>query len=87
MVALQANPKVKSEIVSDPSVMSGDPVVRGTRIPAMTIVAYLRAGRSKDEIFEDYPTLPIDGVDAVVEWADRELGRNWQAVATDTRSQ
>ena len=29
---------------------------------AETIVAYLRAGRTNVEIFEDYPTLPIDGV-------------------------
>jgi uncharacterized protein (DUF433 family) len=29
----------KTEVVSDPSVMSGEPVVRGTRVPAQTIVA------------------------------------------------
>lgn len=74
MTALTRSPVVKSEVVRDPSVMSGEPVVRGTRVPAMTIVAYLRAGHSNREIFEDYPTLPIDGIDAVVAWADKELG-------------
>lgn len=82
MVALKKSPpQVRSEVVCDPSVMSGDPVVRGTRVPAMTIVAYLRAGRASREIFEDYPTLPVDGIEAVIAWADEELGPDWRTAA------
>lgn len=58
-----------AEIVSDPTVMSGKPVVRGTRVPAATVLAYLRAGRTDAEIFEDYPSLPLDGIAAVRAWA------------------
>lgn len=76
MVTLARKPKVASRIVRDSSVMSGSPVVKGTRVPAMTIVAYLRAGRSDEEIFEDYPTLPVDGIKAVREWAELELGES-----------
>ena len=61
-----------------PVCMSGEPVVRGTRVPAETIVAYLRAGRSNLEIFEDYPTLPIDGIDAVIRWAELNIGPDWK---------
>jgi uncharacterized protein (DUF433 family) len=71
-------PPVRSEVVRDPSVMSGDPIVRGTRVPAMMIVAYLRAGRSNREIFEDYPTLPLDAIDTVIAWAKVELGPDWR---------
>jgi uncharacterized protein (DUF433 family) len=78
MVALKRSSTVEAEVVSDPSVMSGDPVVRGTRVPAETIVAYLRAGRSNREIFEDYPTLPVDGIDAVIRWAETTYGSNWR---------
>lgn len=78
MVALKKEPIVRSEVVRDPSVMSGEPVVRGTRIPAMTIVAYLRAGRTNREIFEDYPTLPLDGIEVVAAWAEREFGPDWR---------
>jgi uncharacterized protein (DUF433 family) len=63
-------PRVRAEVVSDPSVMSGEPVVRGTRVPAQTIVAYLRGGYDARKIFEDYPSLPVDGIDAVVRWAE-----------------
>ncbi|KAA0677640.1 DUF433 domain-containing protein [Roseomonas genomospecies 6] len=67
-----------SRVVNDPRIMSGEPTISGTRIPAMTIVAYLRAGRSDREIFEDYPYLPIDGITAVVAWANTTLGPDWR---------
>jgi uncharacterized protein (DUF433 family) len=78
MTASEGRPLVRSEVICDPAIMSGDPVVRGTRVPAMTIIAYLRAGRSHREIFEDYPTLPLDGIEAVTRWADHELGAGWR---------
>ena len=58
----------RADVISDRSVMGGEPVVRGTRIPAATIAAYLAAGRSDREIFEDYPSLPVDGIEAVRRW-------------------
>jgi uncharacterized protein (DUF433 family) len=58
----------EAEIISDPTVMGGEPVIRGTRIPAATIVAYLEAGYTDMDIFSDYPSLPADGIDAVRRW-------------------
>jgi len=77
MVALQRAPAVKAEVVSDPTVMSGDPVVRGTRVLAESVVAYLSAGYSHKQVFEDFPTLPVDGIEAVVAWAAKEFGPDW----------
>lgn len=57
-----------AEIHSDPNIMGGEPCVRGTRIPARTILLYIKAGRSDFEIFDDYPSLPVDGIKAVREW-------------------
>ena len=85
MVTLARKPKVASRVVRDPSIMSGAPVVRGTRVPAMTIVAYLKAGRSDQDIFQDYPTLPVDGIKAVREWAEVELGDSLAEVHGPTR--
>ncbi|HZC96728.1 MAG TPA: DUF433 domain-containing protein [Bradyrhizobium sp.] len=79
MGALQKAPAVKAEVVSDPSIMSGDPVVKGTRVPAETIVAYLRGGHTVREIFEDYPSLPVDGIDAVIRWAETTYGADWKS--------
>ncbi len=52
--------------------MSGQPVVAGTRIPAATILAYVNGGYSVNDIREDYPSLPPDGIDAVIRWAARQ---------------
>ncbi len=57
-----------ARIVSDPSIMGGEPTVIGTRIAAATFAAYLDAGHSDDDILEDYPSLPPDGIEAVRRW-------------------
>lgn len=57
-----------ARIVSDPTIMNGDWTVEGTRVPAITIAAYIYAGRSEDYIREDYPTLPHGAIEAVREW-------------------
>lgn len=63
-----------AEVVSDPAIMSGDPTIRGTRVLAETILAYLRAGHTEADIHEDFPTLPPDGIGAVLRWdAQRRL--------------
>ena len=59
----------RAKVISDRSVMGGEPVVRGTRIPAATIAAYLAGGHTDQEIFEDYPSLPVDGIKAVRIWS------------------
>jgi uncharacterized protein (DUF433 family) len=80
-MALGRPPTFPAEIVCDPEIMSGDPVVRGTRIPAQTLLACLRAGMTRLEIFEAYPSLPIDGVEAVVRWAETKFGSHWRTAA------
>lgn len=82
MGALQRVPSIKAEVVSDPSIMSGDPVVRGTRVPAETILAYLRGGHTAREIFEDYPSLPVDGIEAVIRWAEATYGADWKTTTS-----
>ena len=70
---------ITTEVVSDPTVMSGDPVVKGTRILAETILSYLRSDCSAEEIFRDYPSLPVDGIDAVARWAEATYGDDWKS--------
>ena len=44
-------------IVSDPEILSGERVFKGTRIPLEHIAGLLRKGVSEAEIREDYPAL------------------------------
>jgi uncharacterized protein (DUF433 family) len=84
MEAGAMRPGIKAEVVSDPTVMSGDPVVKGTRILVETILGYLRADYSPQAIFEDYPSLPVDGIDAVARWAEKTYGADWKSAAPGT---
>jgi uncharacterized protein (DUF433 family) len=62
-----------SRVVSNPYILSGTPVVDGTRITAENVMAEVLAGTSAVEIFRAYPTLPLDGIQACVRW--HEQGR------------
>jgi len=67
-------------IHSDPEIVHGEPVFKGTRLPAWTIVdnidAYMDAGRSLEEAIaetlENFPTVPngADGIRAVLAYLD-----------------
>ena len=60
------------EVTSDPEIMGGMPCVGGTRVPAETILDYIRHGSGVEEIVGDYPYLPFGAVDAVMRWARAE---------------
>jgi uncharacterized protein (DUF433 family) len=44
-------------ITSDPQVMGGTPVFKGTRVPMQTLIDYLEAGNSIEEFLEGFPTV------------------------------
>jgi uncharacterized protein (DUF433 family) len=58
-------------ITSHPSILGGEPCYIGTRVPVATVVAYLDAGHSEDEIFQDFPTLPINAITVAHDWRKR----------------
>jgi uncharacterized protein (DUF433 family) len=50
-------------IVSDPDIMKGTPVFRGTRIPVHAIADMLAEGATAEGILEGYPALAREAVD------------------------
>jgi uncharacterized protein (DUF433 family) len=57
-----------ARVVSNPEIMGGEPCVEGTRVPAGNILAEIRAGTPRVNIFRAYPSIPPDAIDAVIEW-------------------
>jgi uncharacterized protein (DUF433 family) len=49
--------RLQQIVASDPEIMGGTPVFRGTRIPVDLIADMLAQGTSAEEILEGYPTL------------------------------
>jgi uncharacterized protein (DUF433 family) len=54
--------RLRQIVVSDPEIMGGTPVFRGTRIPVDLIADMLAQGASAEEILEGYPTLDKDKI-------------------------
>lgn len=49
-------------IIVDPDICNGQPVIQGTRITAQTVLEFLGAGDSIDEVLEEYPSLSREDV-------------------------
>ena len=58
-------------IISQPGVLGGKPVIRGTRISVAFILQSLASGMSVDAILGAYPHLSQDGVLAAIDYAAR----------------
>lgn len=65
-------------IVIDPALCNGRPVVKGMRITVQTIIEFLAAGDSVNEVLEAYPTLTREQVLACMEWTSRLMGNHFQ---------
>ena len=50
-------------------ICNGRPVIAGTRIPVQTIMEFLGAGDSIDEVLEAYPSLKREDVYACIQFA------------------
>lgn len=59
----------ESQIVSDPAVMMGKPVVAGTRITVERIVDKLAAGEAVEQLLVAHPRLTRPAISAAIEFA------------------
>ncbi|RME86919.1 MAG: DUF433 domain-containing protein [Anaerolineae bacterium] len=60
-------------IVIDPEVMTGKPVVRGTRLTVEYILGLLAQGASVEEILEEYVGLTREDIQACLLFASKSL--------------
>lgn len=60
-------------IISNPSVMMGKPVIRGTRITVDLILEKLAAGETIDQILESHPGLTEEAVRAALDFAAKAI--------------
>jgi uncharacterized protein (DUF433 family) len=63
----------KNRITSNPHVMVGKPVVKGTRIPVERVVAHLANNPDLNDLFAAYPDLTIDDVKACLAYASHAV--------------
>lgn len=61
------------KIMIDPEVLSGKPVIKGTRIPVYLIIELLGHGMTEKEILLQYPTLKKEDIKAALVYASKCL--------------
>ena len=61
-----------------PDICNGRPVIAGTRIPVQTIMEFLGAGDSIDEVLEVYPSLKREDVYACIQFAAKLMANHYQ---------
>jgi uncharacterized protein (DUF433 family) len=60
-------------VVSDPEVMLGKPVIRGTRITVELILEKLAAGETVEDILEAHPRLTREAILAALAFAAESM--------------
>lgn len=69
-------------ITIDPEVCNGRPTVRGKRIAVQSILEFLAAGDSVDEVLQAFPVLTREDVQACLDFASRLMARNYSVIQT-----
>ena len=64
-------------ITIDPDVCNGKPTIRGQRITVQTVLEFLSAGESEEEILKQYPTLTHDDIQASLAFATQLMGQKY----------
>ena len=64
-------------ITVDNNICNGKPTIRGKRISVQTVLEFLSAGDSKDEILKQYPTLVHEDIDACLRFAADLMGHQY----------
>ena len=58
-------------IIIDPNICNGKPIIRGMRITVNTILEYLTAGETSENILKAHPSLEPDDIKACLEYAKK----------------
>jgi len=68
-------------IVIDPDICNGQPVLEGTRITAQTVLEFLSAGDTIEDILEEYPSLSREDVLACLAYSARLMKHHFSLEA------
>jgi uncharacterized protein (DUF433 family) len=69
-------------ITIDSEICNGKPVIRNTRIAVQTVLEFLAAGDSIEDVLEEYPSLKREDVQACIDYASRLMANHYSIVAT-----
>jgi len=65
-------------IISNPEILSGEPVFRGTRVPFKNLTDYLEHGHTLDEFLDDFPGVSREAAISALEEARSMLAASFK---------
>ena len=70
-----------NRITVDSAVCNGKPTIRGKRISVQTILEFLSAGDSMEDILKQYPTLEPEDIKACIRFAAELMNHQYSIKA------
>ena len=64
-----------TQIISDPAILGGKPIIKGTRIAVSTILDLLASGLTQKEVLQEYPILTKGDIQKVIMFAAERMKR------------
>ena len=68
---------IAERITIDEMICGGKPTIRGKRIAVQTVLEFLSAGETVEEILNQYPSLEREDITACLEFAAELMDRNY----------
>ncbi|MEK6690162.1 MAG: DUF433 domain-containing protein [Nitrospirota bacterium] len=65
--------RLLNRIETNPNIMFGKPVIRGSRLPVEIILEKLAYGETEDEILKEYPFLKKEDIKAALLFAAKTI--------------
>ncbi len=66
-----------SRVTINPEICNGKPTIRNKRITVQTILEFLSAGNTTDEILAQYPSLEAQDIEACLQFATLLMSRQY----------
>jgi uncharacterized protein (DUF433 family) len=73
---------LEGRITVHPDLCNGKPTIRGKRITVQTILEFLAAGESREEILRQYPSLEPRDIDACLQFAAQLMDHQYSLKMT-----
>jgi uncharacterized protein (DUF433 family) len=69
---------MQSRITIHPDICNGRPIISNTRITVQTVIEFLGAGDSIEEVLEEYPSLKREDIYACMQFAAKLMANHYE---------